>query len=172
MKSTNTMNDLQTYENILVSGVDYDFSKNSHENIPPRLFADWAKLVCKIAKAVHPAFNIPPFPEFFEFKTESITSDGPYPASEDFYYLDYVYFNLVGDKGYGININFENFRQYGKDPVCMETIGFNYGVSSYISKESTSPLAQVNVWHDKDKTAEIEEIFNRHREYCLSKISY
>jgi hypothetical protein len=36
----NFMVDLKTYENILVSGVKYDFSQRWHANIPARLLSD------------------------------------------------------------------------------------------------------------------------------------
>jgi hypothetical protein len=162
------MIDLNTYENILVSGVKYDFSQNWHENIPHRLYAEWAALVVKLAEAVHPAFDAPPFPASLNFQTEAIPSDLPYPADENYYMLDYISFRLASENGYGLKIDFENGRQGGDNPVNIETIGFNYSVSSHISKEAKSPLATIFVWHDAGKTPEIKEIIARHREYCLA----
>lgn len=166
------MTDLKTYENVLVSGVSHNFSIYRYERIPCRLFADWTALVHKIAIVVHPQFTLPPFPNFFEFTTESIPSDGPYGSSENFYYLDYVYFLLKGKDDYGIKIDFENFRQEHPAPINLETVGFSRGVSSHIDKESTSPLATFYVWHDEDKASEIMETFARHRAYCLSSTNY
>lgn len=162
------MSDLHTYENVPVSGVKYDFSQNRHENIPHRLYAEWAALVVKLAAAVHPAFAVPPFPEYLGFQTEVIPSDLPYPADENYYTLDYISFCLQSADDYGLRIYFENGRQGGDNPVSIETFGFNYGVSGHIFKEATSPLATIFVWHDADKTLEIEEIIARHKEYCLA----
>lgn len=162
------MFDLRTYDDVLVSGVKYDFSQNRHENIPRRLYAEWAALMVELAKAVHPAFAVPPFPASPAFQTEVIPSDLPYPADENYYTLDYISFRLESENGCGLSINFENGRQGGNNPVSIETYGFNYGVSSHIFKNAESPLAQIFVWHEADKTQEIEEIIARHKEYCLA----
>jgi hypothetical protein len=162
------MFDLHTYENVLVSGVRYDFSRNRHENIPHRLYAEWAALMVKLAKAVHPAFDIPPFPEVLEFQTEAIPSDLPYPADENYYYLDHISFCLEAENGYGLRIDFENGRQGGDNPLSLETFGFSYSVSSHIFNDAKSPQVRIFVWHDADKTPEIEEIIARHKEYCLA----
>jgi hypothetical protein len=164
------MMDLKTYENILVSGVPFNFSRNLHENIPPRLLFDWATLVCQIAKVVHPAFPILLIPQSFEFKTESISSDGPYGSSENYYTLDYVSFQLTGENGCGFTIAFENGRQDGENPVWIETLGFNYSVSSYIYQNSAAPLAKFFVWTDEQQKVEIDEIFTRHQSLCFSDL--
>jgi len=171
------MSDLKVYENIQVSGVQYDFSRHPHESIPHRLFADWTALTRKIANAVNPTFNIPAFPEFFKFTTVMIHSDEPYPSDENYYTLDFVYFELTGDKDYGIRISFENGRWSGDNSVVIETTEYvtyatsfqpNFIVSSHIPKAATSPLARFHIWHEAEKTPEIEGIFARHLEYCLS----
>jgi hypothetical protein len=162
------MSDLQTYENVLVSGVKYDFSQNPHENIPQRLYADWAALIVKLAKAINPQFEVPPFPETPEFKTELIHSDDPYRSDPDYYTLDYVFFELKAENGCGLNINFENGRRDSGNSVTMETSGIGSSVSSHIYKEAKSPLATIFIWHDADKTPEIEEIIARHKRYCLA----
>jgi len=162
------MVDLHTYDNVLVSGVKYDFSQNRHENIPRQLYAEWAALIVELAKSVHPPFAVPPLPEFPNFQTEAIPSDLPYPADENYYTLDYISFSLESENGYGLRIDFENGRQGGNNPVNIETFGFNRSVSSHIYKDAKSPLAIIFAWHDADKTPEIEAIIARHREYCLA----
>ena len=162
------MFDLHTYENVLVSGVKYDFSRNRHENIPQRLYAEWVALVVSLAKAVHPPFAVPPFLASPAFQTKVIPSDLPYPADENYYTLDYISFRLESENGDGLSINFENGRQGSYNPVNIETFGFIHSVSSHIFKDATSPLARIFVWHDADKTSEIEEIIARHKQYCLA----
>ncbi len=166
-----------SYENILVSGVDYDFSQNRHENIPHRLFKDWVRLVENLAKVLQPAFNIPNFPSSLSFTTEQITSDGPYGADENYYFLDFVYCKLLGEKD-GIMISFENGRQGGINAVSVETLHIdsnsasfypNYRVSSHIPKSATSPLASFYLSSDEIKGAEILEVFAIHRESCLKE---
>jgi hypothetical protein len=161
------LNNMQVYKDVLVSSVDYDFSSNPHESIPHRLYTDWAALIVKLAKAVFPSFIAPPFPESLAFQTESISSDGPYPASADYYMLDYVYFELKGENGHGLNINFENGRWGGENPVNMETVGFNPSVSSSIYKEAKSPLASIFMWHPEEQSSEIGEIIANHRKASL-----
>lgn len=170
------MSALKSYENILVSPVDYNFSQNQHENIPYQLYADWIKLVIELAKTIQPIFNIPPFPRSFEFETESIPSDGPYSSSENYYMLDFVYCKLIGETD-GIMISFEDGRQGGGNPVSIETLRFethssafypNYLVSSHILKSATSPLATFYISHDETKKAEIKSIFAQHQENCSS----
>jgi hypothetical protein len=164
------MSDLRTYENVLVSGVKHDFSRNSPENIPQRLYADWAALIVKLAKAIHPPFSVPPFPETLEFKTELIHSDDPYRSDPDYYTLDYFFFELKAANGDGLNINFENGRLGGNNPVTIQTSGLNKGVSSYIYNDAKAPLATIYIWHAADKTPEIEQIIARHKQYCLANI--
>lgn len=171
------MSDLKIYENILVSGVQYNFRRHRHESIPHRLLADWTALICKIAKAVEPDFSIPEFPESVEFTTESIHSDYPYPSDENYYTLDLVYFDLNGNENQGIRISFENGRRSGDDSIQIETTRYStydksflpsYIVSASIPKAATSPSAKFYVWHEAEKTPEIEKIFAHHREYCIS----
>ena len=170
------MSRLKSYENILVSAVDYNFSQNPHENIPQQLFADWINLVSELAKFIQPTFNIPSFPRSFKFETESIPSDGPYSSSANYYMLDFVYYKLIGETD-GIMISFEDGRQGGGNSVSVETLQFethssafypNYLVSSHILKSATSPLATFYISHDETKKAEIKSIFARHREDCVS----
>jgi hypothetical protein len=164
------MSDFRTYENVLVSGVKYDFSGNRHENIPRRLYADWAALIVKIARAIQPQFSVPPLPETLEFKTESIHSDDPYRSDPDYYILDYVFFELKAENGDGLNINFENGRQGGGNPVTIETLGISDSVSSRIFKDTKAPLAEIFVRHSAEVTPEIEEIIALHRQSCLANI--
>jgi hypothetical protein len=49
---------LRTYENVLVSGVKYDFSQKPRENIPQRLCASRAALIVKLAKAIDPPSGV------------------------------------------------------------------------------------------------------------------
>ena|SRR5215204_1679387 len=161
------LNNFHEYKDVLVSGVDYDFSSNRHERIPRRLYADWAALLVKLAKVVSPSFVVPSFPASPVFQTESIPSDGPYSANPDYYFLDYVFFELKAENGCGLKISFENGRWGGDNPVSMETLGFDPGVSSHIFKEEKSPLASIYVWHGEDRTSEIAKIIARHEEACL-----
>ncbi|HEX8247639.1 MAG TPA: hypothetical protein VF599_05690 [Pyrinomonadaceae bacterium] len=161
------LDNFHVYKDVLVSGVDYDFSSNYHENIPQRLYADWAALLFKLAKVVSPAFVAPPFPESLRFQTESIHSDGPYSADADYYILDYVYFELKAENECGLKISFENGRWGGDNPISMETSGFDPGVSSQISKEAKSPLASVYLWHAEEKSSAIAEIIARHQQTYL-----
>src|SRR6476660_2844586 len=82
--------DSRTYYNVLVSVVEYDFSRNHHSRIPRQIYADWTVLIVKLAKIIYPAFEAPPLPDYLFFETETIPSDGPYSASADYYMLDYV----------------------------------------------------------------------------------
>jgi len=161
-------NNFHVYEDVLISGVNYDFSHHRYESIPHRLYMDWAALIVKLAKVVSPSFVVPPFPELLIFQTESIPSDGPYSANADYYFLDYVSFELEAENGCGIKIYFENGRWGGDNPVNMETVGFNRGVSSYIYKEAKSPLASICVWHGEEQSSEIAGIIARHQESCLA----
>jgi hypothetical protein len=160
---------LHIYKEVLVSGTDYDFSREMHYSIPHRLYADWAALVVALAKAVDPTFDAPPFPDWLSFETESIPSDGPYSANADYYMLDLVSCELTAQNGHGLKIHYENGRMGGGEPVNMETIGLSGGVSSHIYKTATSPIADVYVWHDDDKAAEIADIIVRHQRACLAK---
>ena len=162
------LNNLHEYKDVLVSGVDYDFSQNRHENIPHRLYTDWAVLILKLAKAVFPSIVKLPIPASLKFQTESISSDGPYSANADYYMLDYVFCEIKAENGEGIKISFENGRQGGDNPVSMETLGIYPGVSSHIYKEAKSPLARFYIRHREDQTAEITEIIARHQESCLA----
>jgi hypothetical protein len=156
---------------VLVSSVDHDFSSRAHESIPHQLYADWATLILKLPKAVHPSFVVPPFPESWVFQTESITSDGPYPADADYYFLDYVFFELKAENGCGLKISFENGRWGGDNPVTIETVGLTGGVSSYIYKKAQSPRADICIWHGEKQSLEIAGIIARHQEFCLAKPS-
>ena len=160
------VDNFQVYEDVLVSGVDYDFSKHPHESIPHRLYLDWASLIVKLARAVFPSFDVPPFPESLFFQTESIPSDGPYSANPDYYILDYVFFELKAENGCGLKISFENGRRGGTNPVSMETLGFADSISSYIYKEAKSPLANIYISHGTEQASEIAGIIARHRESC------
>lgn len=157
-------NESRTYENVPVSGVEYNFSRNYHSRIPRRLYADWVRLITKLAKAVDPAFEVPPLPEVLFFTTETIPSDGPYSSNPDYYMLDYVYLELKAENGCGLKIHYEVGRQGGGEPVCIETIGLNDRIYSYIHKESTSPRAYIYIRHTPEQTTEIKEIIARHRE--------
>ena len=159
------------YENVLVSGVEYDFSRRPHEQIPVRLYADWAALLVKLARALDPSFDPPPFPGTLVFHTESIHSDGPYSANADYYFLDLVSGEFKGENGCGIKIHFENGRIGGENPVNMETSGLRDDVSSYIYKSATSPLARILIRHAEAKASEIAAIIARHRKSCESKFS-
>ena len=163
------LDDFHAYENVLVSGVEYDFSANRHERIPQRLYADWAMLLVKLAKAVSSEFVAPPFPETLAFQTESIPSDGPYSASADYYMLDYVSFEQKAENGDGLKIYFENGRWGGGEPVNMEVSSGGNTIYSQISREAKAPLAIVNFSHTAEQTAEILEIIDRHRKACRSK---
>jgi hypothetical protein len=163
------LDNFHVYRDVLVSGVEYDFSRNRHENIPRQLYAEWAALLVKLAKVVFPSFDVPPLPETMFFRTESIPSDGPYSASEDYYMLDYVFFEQKTENEHGLRISFENGRMGGDNPVSMETLGFNGSVSSHIYSEAKSPLASIYVRHGDERSSEIAEIIARHRESCLSQ---
>lgn len=161
--------DHRTYENILVSGVEYDFSSNHHSRIPRKLYADWVRLITKLAKAVDPAFEVPPLPEPLFFTTESIPSDGPYSSSPNYYMLDYVHLELEAENGCGLKINYELGRMGGGEPVCIETFGFSYGISSCIHKDSISPRANIYMYHTAEQTAEILEIIRSHPKSFYAK---
>ena len=98
------LDDFHSYENVLVSGVEYDFSSNRLDRIPQRLYADWAALLVKLAKIAFPEFVAPAFPETLVFQTESVPSDGPYSASADYYMLDYVFFKQKTQNSYNLKI--------------------------------------------------------------------
>lgn len=164
------MSDLKVYNNISVSAVQHDFSRHPHEAVPKRLLADWADLTGELAAAVNPAFSIPEFPETFEFTTVQIHSDDPYRSNENYYTLDSVYFDLQNDE-HGIRISFEIGRQDGNDAIQIETtkrvayseyFQTSFIVSTHIPKAAAAPLATFYVWHDAEKTSEIESIFARH----------
>jgi hypothetical protein len=163
------LNNLREYKDVRVSDVEHDFSQGRHEDIPHQLYADWSGLIIKLAKAVFPSFVEPPFPASLKFQTESTPSDGPYSANADYYMLDYVFCELKAENGHGLKISFENGRQGGDNPVSIETLGFNPGVSSHIYKEAKSPLATIYVWQTEEQSSEIAEIIARHRESCLAK---
>ena len=102
-------------------------------------------------------------------------SDDPFPSDENYYTFDLVYFELTGDKNYGITISFENGS--GDNEVRIDTTRYvtystlfkmDFIVSTFIRKAATSALATFFVNHDAEKKPEIEGIFSRHLEYCLS----
>jgi hypothetical protein len=158
---------LHEYKDVLVSGVDYDFSQSPHENIPHRLYLDWAALVIKLAQANDRLFIAPPFPESLEFRTESILSGAPYTPYAERYTLDWFFCDLVAANNGGLRIGFENGRRDG-DQVRMLTLGFHPGVSSTILKQARAPLASVSVWHEEEQSSKIAEIIATHRKDCLA----
>jgi hypothetical protein len=161
--------ELHTYKNILVSGVDYEFSINRHENIPQQLYADWASLIIKLAKVLYPAFERLPLPESLLFHTESIPSDGPYSANPYYYMLDYTSFEHIAENGCGIKISYETGRWGGDNPVSIETVGFVHGVSSHIHKDAKSPRASLYIWHEAEKVSEVADIISSHQKSFQSK---
>jgi hypothetical protein len=162
------LNDLHEYKDVLVSGVEYKFSSNRHEDIPHRLYTDWAVLVIKLTQAVHRSFIAPPFPESLVFQTKSILSGAPYTPYADRYLLDHVYSELMAANGGGLKISFENGRRGGDNPVRMQTLGFYPSFSSEILKEARAPLANVYVYHTQQQSSEIAEIIALHRKACLT----
>jgi hypothetical protein len=163
------LDDFHSYDKVLVSGVDYDFSRRRLDNIPHKLYAEWAALLVNLAKIVFPEFVAPPFPETLVFQTESIPSDGPYSASADYYMLDYVFFEQKTENGDGLKIHFENGRWGGGEPVNMEISWRGKIIYSSIAREAKAPLASIYFAHPAEQTAEISEIIDRHREGCRSK---
>jgi hypothetical protein len=158
---------LHEYKDVLVSGVEYDFSANPHENVPHRLYMDWAALIVKLAQADDRLFIAPPFSESLEFRRESIASDAPYLSGPDHYMLDWIFCDLMAANNGGLRIGFENGRRDG-DRVRILTLGFLPGVSSMILKQARAPLANVQVWHDEDRSSVIAEIIATHRTACLA----
>jgi hypothetical protein len=158
---------LHEYKDVLVSGVDYDFSQSPHENIPHRLYMDWAALIVKLEQAVHLLFIAPPFPESLEFRTESIPSYIPYSSAAGHYMLDWFFCDLMAANNGGLRIGFDKGRRDG-DRVRILTLGFHPGVSSTILKQARAPLASVCVWHGEEQSPEIAEIIATHRKACLA----
>lgn len=155
-------NPLHTYNQVRVSGLDHDFSRHLHHQVPVQLLADWAELLCNLASVVEPKFGVPPFPSRIEFQTEVINSDGPYGSSEDYYQLDYVFFEHKCESGYGLRVSFENFRVGGSNPIGMETIGMKRNISSYIDKDSNRPVARIFAFHKSKMAPTIEAIIANH----------
>ncbi len=153
---------LHTYNQVRVSRLDHDFSQHLHHQVPVKLLAEWADLLCKIASALEPKFSVPPFPSRIAFQTEVIHSDGPYGSSENYYTLEYVFFKHQGKSGFGLQVSFENFRSEGSDTIGMETIGMRPSISSYIDKHETLPLARLFVFHDSKMAPTIEAIIANH----------
>jgi len=157
---------LHEYKDVLVSGVDYDFSANPHENIPHRLYMDWAALVVKLAQAGDHLFIAPPFPESLEFQTKPIPSYIPYSPAAGHYMLDWFFCDLMAANNGGLRIGFDKGRRDG-DRVSIWTLGFHRGVSSTILKQTRAPLASIEVWHWEERSSEIAEIIANHQKACL-----
>lgn len=162
------MAEIKTYKDILVSSVDFDFTRNAVEAVPHQLYAEWAALVIEITKAIYPAFEAPPFPTSLEWTDDSLPSDGPYPSSENYYMYDVSYVQLKGENDYGIEISIESGRQDRGSNVNINSLGSSYGVSSFIFLNSPSPLATFFIFPAPEQNPAIEAIFAKHREKCLS----
>ena len=161
--------DLKTYENVLVSGVEHNFSLHDHAKVPRALVADWASLMTRLTRVIHPGFAPPPVPEVLVFQEETIHSDGPYPADENYYTLDYVYLTLLGAAGSGLSLNVERCRRDGGDPICLNTVKLHPQTSSHIWRDATEPRASIFLFHDSDKTPEVQAIIAQHTAECVAK---
>jgi len=150
--------DLQTYQDVKVSDADPGFS-SGYANINPRFLADWIQLFESAVQACHPGFQFPPLPAPLKFKTEMIHSDGPYSATENYYTLDYNSIVLMSDEKRGLRISFEDGRQGGGEPICLETIGISPNFSAYI--HSPKVTATFYLWHDPSRRPEFEALFNQ-----------
>jgi hypothetical protein len=157
------MPDIKTFEDVPVSGVAFDFRHNSTAAIPHQLYVEWAALVVEVAQEVRPGFEAPPLPASFEFETCSLPSDGPYPASEDYYLYDFSYFSLAGANGEGIQISIESGRQDRGDTVNIDTCGFSYGVSSFIFLSAAAPRATFYVFRTPEQTTAVDDVFARNK---------
>lgn len=157
------MSDIKTYNSVPVSGIAFDFSQNHSTDIPHQLYAEWAALVIEVARAIRPHFEAPPFPSALVFETFSLPSDGPYPASEDYYMYDLSCCRLAGDSGEGIQISVENGRQERSDTVNIDTTGFHSGISSFIYLSSAAPLATFFVFVGAEQESAVDAVFAQNR---------
>lgn len=70
--------------------------------------------------------------------------------------------------GFGFKIWFENFRREGEDAISVDTVGLRFKISSMIPKSASAPRAKFFLFHESDRTAEVENVMERHRERCGS----
>ena len=166
------------FEDIMVSGINASFSEDKLEGVPHQFYVDWVSLLVKVTKLKFPEFEIPAFPESFEFE-ESIYHSSV--SSEDYYTNDYYNFGLKGDNGFGIDIEAYIGHQPQVnviDSIEITPVGlpddseklYSTLISSRINLTSGSPLATFFIGVEGDEQAQIEKIFDDHKKYCLSPI--
>jgi hypothetical protein len=120
-------------------------------SIPRALLCDWLEVVARAARVIAPAYAKPDLPDAIAFKCETISSDGPYGSSENFYYLNYYSLEVQG-----LSIHFESGRQEGGEPLAMETRGLKLDVSSYLfPRQDGMAKARFFVWHHPEQAAEV-----------------
>ena len=159
---------MKHYKNIFVSPVDVDFSKVSVADAPRHFYADWFDFVVRIARAIHPPFEVPAFPEIVEFKADKYEIN---PITEVYYFIDTQNFLVQGTGNYAIKITaYEGFQQFdGDDYIEMNSIGLpndypNWkSVSSTLKLKSAEPLVNFSVDAEPEFLIEADKIFAEFR---------
>jgi hypothetical protein len=142
---------VHTYEDVPVSPLSFDATAG-WAAIPRALLCDWLEVVARVARVIAPEYAKPDLPDAIAFKCETISSDGPYGSSENFYYLNDYSFEVEG-----LSIRFESGRQEGGEPLAMETRGLKLDVSSYLfPRPDGAAKARFFVWHRPDQAADVK----------------
>ena len=143
---------LHTYENVPVSPLGFDGTRG-WSDVPRALVVDWLSVLSRVAQVLAPDYVAPELPYPLAFQHTSITSDGPYGSSENFYYLGYYWIDTPAWL-----LHFEYGRHEGNEPLCLETRGLEYNVSSFLaSGSSESARARFFVWHTERQAGVVAE---------------
>lgn len=141
-----TTPELHAYENVRVSPLGFDGARG-WPDVPPALVVDWLAVLVRATRVIAPDYEAPEVPYPLTFQRTDITSDGPYGSSENFYYLGYYWIETAGWL-----LHFEAGRHEGNEPLCLETCGMEYNVSSFLAPGSGGPArARFFVWHTDEQ---------------------
>lgn len=137
---------LQTYDNVPVSPLGFDGARG-WSDVPRAPVVDWLTVLTRVARVLAPGYDAPEIPYPLAFQRTDITSDGPYGSSENFYYLGYHWIETPAWL-----LHFESGRHEGNEPLCLETRGLEYNVSSFLAPGSSGPArARFFVWHTDEQ---------------------
>lgn len=144
---------LHTYENIPVSPLGFDGTAG-WSDVPRALVVDWLAVLERVARLLAPDYRALEVPYPVAFQHTSITSDGPYGSSENFYYLGYYWIEAPAWL-----LHFEYGRHEGNEPLGLETRGLDYNVSSLLVTGSSEPAkASFTVWHTDEQADVVADV--------------
>lgn len=136
---------LHSYDDVVVSHVAFDAARLGWKAVPRALLADWLAVVSRVAAAIAPGFAPPPLPSVLSFHRQTIASDGPYGADENYYLLDHFSLRLAG-----VLISYEYGRRFqGPEPLLIETTDLPHNLMSSMTPGAAGAgTARFLVWHE------------------------